>query len=128
MAPTHWHAYSYTGRSYTDAQIRRGETPDNYPPIEIKDWLVRPRGQIAGTFGEVDGAVTWLADELKANPPADDAAFPIAERAEHARRTLAQEAGCDVVLGYYSVGLQYVSRALIACPRPDRTCPQKASR
>lgn len=121
----HWHAYSYTGRSYTDALIRRGEAPNNYPPIEIKHWLTRPRDHIVATFTDVEEAVGWLKQQLTAAPPADAAAFPIDDRVERNRATLAQTAGNDVVYGYYSTAGQYVSRALIACPRPDiPMCPE----
>ncbi|WP_415949969.1 hypothetical protein [Streptomyces sp. KLOTTS4A1] len=122
----HWHAYAYTGRSYTDALIRRGETPGNYPPIEIKNWLTRPRGHIAATFTEIEEAVSWLKQELVAMPPAGTDFFPIDERLEHSRSTLAQTAGNDVVYGYYSTSGRYVSRALIACPRRGiSVCPER---
>ncbi|MFE7463135.1 hypothetical protein ACFU6R_03385 [Streptomyces sp. NPDC057499] len=120
----HWHAYSYTGRSYGDGLIRRGEVPANYPPIEIKDWLKRPANQVVETFHEVDPAVTWLETELSQNPHLDEESFPLKERLQYSRDTLEQTAGNDVVYGYYSKGQQYVSRALIACPRKEfPSCP-----
>ena len=120
----HWHAYCYTGRSYPDSVIRRGETPGNYPPIEIKDWLVRPRAQIAATFSDADSAAGWVQKELEAKPPQDAASFPVADRVAYSRSTLGQTAGSDVVYGYYSAG-QYVSRALITCPRAGiARCPE----
>lgn len=118
----HWHAYSYTGRSYSDAMIRRGEVPAAYPPIEIKNWLGKPVSYIAGTFTEIEPAVDWLAAELANHPPRDVESFPAKERLAYSRLTLQQTAGNDVVYGYYSKAEQYVSRALIACPR-RRTNP-----
>ncbi|MEU8538383.1 hypothetical protein AB0C52_00010 [Streptomyces sp. NPDC048717] len=117
MTHQHWHAYAYTGRSYPDSAIRRGEVPADYPPIEIKDWLGRPRTQVRGTYAVVDDAVAWLESELTQNPPADEEHFPVWDRLQRSRQTLLLTAGTDVVHGYYSKARQFVSRALIACPR-----------
>ncbi|MFF3015790.1 hypothetical protein [Streptomyces sp. NPDC057939] len=120
----HWHAYSYNGRSYADGMIRRGEVPSNYPPIEIKDWLRRPAAQVINTFHEIEKAVTWLEGELTQNPHLDEQSYPVADRLQYSRDTLGQTAGNDVVYGYYSKGGQYISRALISCPRDSfPTCP-----
>ncbi|WP_146610435.1 hypothetical protein [Streptomyces sp. AC1-42W] len=113
----HWHAYSYTGRSYSDGLIRRGEVPSNYPPIEIKNWLTRPADHVMNTFHDVEKAMTWLEEELSQNPHVEEALFPLADRLQYSRDTLDQTAGNDVVHGYYSKAQQYISRALIACPR-----------
>lgn len=126
---THWHAYAFTGRSYPDSLIRRGEVPANYPPIEIKDWLARPSSQIAETFTDLDAAADWIKRELVAMPPIDAASFPVADRVAYSRRTLRQADGADVVHGYYAQGGSYVSRALISCPRepggPGPGCPAR---
>ncbi|MCX4799660.1 hypothetical protein OG497_38035 [Streptomyces sp. NBC_01242] len=123
--PTHWHAYSYNGRSYTDAMIRRGEVPAAYPPIEIKHWLARPANHVVETFHEVDPAVSWLEGELNGHPPVDAESFPVKVRVAYSRKTLQQTAGNDVVYGYYSKS-QYVSRALIACPRHRANAGEEA--
>ncbi|MFC8276095.1 hypothetical protein ACFUJR_26865 [Streptomyces sp. NPDC057271] len=96
----HWHAYAYTGRSYPDSAIRRGEVPADYPPIEIKDWLTRQRNHVAATYGDVEDAVAWLEGELTQNPPADQERFPIWDRLQRSRETLVLTAGNDVVHGY----------------------------
>ncbi|MFD4374738.1 hypothetical protein [Streptomyces sp. NPDC058486] len=120
----HWHAYAYTGRSYPDSAIRRGEVPAEYPPIEIKDWLRRPAGQVVATYSDVDAAVSWLEGELTRNPPVDQEHFPVWDRLLRCRETLLLAAGCDVVQGYYSKAQQYVSRALVVCPRGEGdSCP-----
>lgn len=120
----HWHAYSYNGRSYSDAMIRRGEVPANYPPIEIVHWLRRPANEAVETFRDIEKAASWLEGELTQNPAMDEDHFPVEERLRYSRETLAQEAGNDVVYGYYSKSQQYVSRALIACPRErGDSCP-----
>ncbi|MFE4592940.1 hypothetical protein [Streptomyces laurentii] len=121
----HWHAYAYTGRSYPESAIRRGEAPADYPPIEIKDWLARPRAQVRGAFAAVDDAVAWLEGELTQNPPVDEQHFPLWDRLQRSRETLCLASGNDVVHGYYSKAGQYVSRALISCPRPatGQPCP-----
>lgn len=120
----HWHAYSYNGRSYPDGMTRRGEVPSNYPTIEVKNWLARPAAQVVNTFHDVEKAVSWLEGELSQNPHVEEASFPLADRLQYSRDTLNQSAGNDVVYGYYSKGQQYVSRALIACPRDGfPACP-----
>ncbi|MFD7259288.1 hypothetical protein [Streptomyces sp. NPDC059874] len=120
----HWHAFAYTGRSYPDALIRRREVPANYPPIEIKHWLDRPASQVVDTFRDIESAVSWLEGELTQNPAADEEHFSVVDRLEYSRETLGLKAGNDVVYGYYSKAQQYVSRALIACPRGEtRSCP-----
>ncbi|MFG2642983.1 hypothetical protein ACGFYP_18700 [Streptomyces sp. NPDC048370] len=120
----HWHAYAYTGRSYPDAAIRRGEVPTDYPPIEIKDWLTRKNAQVVATFTDVDDAVSWVEGELTQNPPVDQEHFPVWDRLQRSRETLRLTAGNDVVYGYYSKSQQFVSRSLIACPRAyGQRCP-----
>ncbi|MEV7278127.1 hypothetical protein [Streptomyces sp. NPDC093111] len=130
----HWHAYAYTGRKYSDADIRKQTAPPNYPPIEVAHWLRRSSGHLAQTFAYgpdgLDRAVAWLESELTQNPPVDEEHYPVFERLEGSRQSLmststvlatestpaVQRAG-DVVYGYWSKAGQYVSRALIACPR-----------
>ncbi|MFC7791946.1 hypothetical protein [Streptomyces cinereoruber] len=123
-ASRHWHAYAYTGRSYPDSAIRRGEVPADHPPIEIKDWLRRPAAQVVATYTGVEEAASWIEGELTQNPPVDQEHFPVWDRLQRVRETLRLTAGNDVVLGYYSKAQQYVSRALIACLREDGdSCP-----
>ncbi|MFJ4867132.1 hypothetical protein [Streptomyces sp. NPDC088757] len=123
-ASRHWHAYAYTGRSYPDSAIRRGEVPADHPPIEIKDWLRRSAAQVVATYADVEEAASWIEGELTQNPPVDQEHFPVWDRLQRVRETLRLTAGNDVVLGYYSKAQQYVSRALIACPRAEGdSCP-----
>ncbi|MEU6976522.1 MULTISPECIES: hypothetical protein [unclassified Streptomyces] len=123
----HWHAYAYTGRSFPDSAIRRGEVPSDYPPIEIKDWLRRPAVQVVATYADAEAAVAWIEGELTQNPPVDQQHFPVWDRLQYVRETLRLTAGDDVVQGYYSKAQQYVSRALIACPRGEGdVCPYGA--
>ncbi|MEV6245522.1 hypothetical protein AB0M38_04875 [Streptomyces sp. NPDC051742] len=120
----HWHAYAYTGRAYPDSAVRRREVPADHPPIEIKDWLRRPGDQVVATFADVEAAVAWVEGELTQNPPVDQEHFPVWDRLERTRETLRLAAGNDVVYGHYSKAQQYVSRALIACPREaGQHCP-----
>jgi hypothetical protein len=115
----HWHAYSYTGRSFSDGEIRGKKAPEDYPPIEIKHWLMRPKRHIIDTFTEIDPAIAWLEGELTNNLPLDEESFPVKLRLEYCRDRLKQTAGNDVVYGFYSKAGQYVSRALIACRPTD---------
>ncbi|MFJ3904236.1 hypothetical protein [Streptomyces sp. NPDC090025] len=122
----HWHAYAYTGRAHSDAAVRRGEVPVDHPPIEIKDWLRKPVAQLVGTYGDGDvaGALAWVEGELTRNPPVDEEHFPVWDRLRRVRATLGLVRGNDVVLGYYSKAGQYVSRALVGCPRAEGgACP-----
>lgn len=112
----HWHAYSYTGAAYSDGQIRAGLAPRGYPPVEIMHWLKQSAGYV-DTFTEVPPAVEWLRETLLQHVPLGSENYPIENRLSWARSRLGQEAGCDVVYGYYSVNKRYVSRALISCPR-----------
>jgi hypothetical protein len=111
----HWHAYSYTGRAHPDSAVRRGEAPSNYAPFLIKDWLRRPVKQIAESFTEADLAAKWLRGEMEKHPPLGVESFSIDARVGYAEQTLRQDAGADVVWGYYSTSGQYVSRAVIRC-------------
>lgn len=123
--PVHWHAYTYTGRSHSDAEIRRGTAPDTYPPVEIKDWLTRPARQIADTFTDVEAAVDWMKQQFTMNPPLGSDDYPLERRLAWIRARLAESAGNDIVYGYYTKAGSYVARALIACPRPDvGSCPK----
>lgn len=116
----HWHAYTYTGRAYSDGQVRKGDAPANFPPFLIEDWLRRSPQHIDTTFTSIDDAVSWLEKALVRYPSLDVEQFPVAVRLTYARDRLLQEAGKDVVWGWYAFSQEYVARALIACPRPKR--------
>ncbi|WP_428950937.1 hypothetical protein [Streptomyces sp. cg35] len=125
---THWHGWRYTGAGFSDPQRRRGEASSSYPPFEIAAFLDRRPDTILWTFEEPPKAVDWLKQAGTDHPPLDEAAFPLDTRLEYAQRTLSQEVGADVIWGYYARGQTYVALALIACPRPDRICPQGLDR
>lgn len=112
----HWHAYAYTGKGYTDNEIRKGVAPPTFPPIEIKDWLHRRAAEI---FPEtsLDNAMVWLEKELNGQPPIDAEAYPIETRLASSRARLQETVNRNVVYGYWSRGGQYVSRVLICCER-----------
>jgi hypothetical protein len=112
----HFHAYAYTGRAFTDGEVLKGNAPSNYAPFLIADWLKRPAQQVIETFTEPELAAKWLRGQMEAHPPIDAESFSVDTRIRYAERTLRQDAGADVVWGYYSGG-QYVSRAMICCPR-----------
>ncbi|MFF4385642.1 hypothetical protein ACFY0G_02430 [Streptomyces sp. NPDC001552] len=122
----HFHAYAYTGRAFTDGQVLKGEAPSNYAPFLIADWLARPARTIAESFTDPEQAAKWLRGEMEAHPPIDAESFSIDTRMGYAESTLRQERGADVVWGYYAKG-QYVSRAVICCPRVEAPQPGKAA-
>ncbi|MGW2547643.1 hypothetical protein ACWC5I_43910 [Kitasatospora sp. NPDC001574] len=118
----HWHAYGWIGRERAESK----SNDDDLPPMEVKYWLKKPRRLIRGTFHEIDKAVAWMADELAAYPYPASYGSSDEVRLEFVRATLAQPTGNDVVWGWYPNTSQYVSRALIACPRHagDIACPE----
>lgn len=136
--PVHWHAFAYTGKGYTDSEVGKGLAPSNFPPVEIKHWLLRlpglrtplgspiPESALpVHTFSEseVDEAVAWLEQELTTHLPLDHETFPVAARLEYSRARLLERANRDVVYGYWSVGGQYVARVLVLCDdRGPATC------
>lgn len=129
--PRHWHAYAYTGRAFTDGQVRKRQAGATFPPYLLRHWLTRPAAHVAETFRGPEAAVKWVRSAIEEHEPLDAAAFPVWQREQYARRTLGQAAGADVVLGYYSTSRTFVSRALIACPRlmdpaggPAPRCPE----
>jgi hypothetical protein len=117
----HWHAYEYTGRKHTDGENRSGSVPASYPPFLISDWLRKPPRLIVDTFTDVDAAVSWIEATLQRYVPVDVAHFSVEARLGYSRRTLEQVVGGDEVYGYYTAGGEFISRALVKCPRarPD---------
>lgn len=116
----HFHAYAYTGQAYFDGQVMKGLAPPNYAPFLITDWLKRPAHQVIETFTDPDLAAKWLRGQMEERPPIDAESFTVDARIGYVEETLRQEAGADVAWGYYSGG-QYVSRAMISCPRVETT-------
>lgn len=108
--PTHWHAYVYTGKGYSDSEIRKGLAPSHYPPIEIKN-----RKGPGQRLESLDAAMEWLEGELTTYEPLDAESFPVKERLEYSRGRLQQTAAPEVIYGYWSRSGQYVSRQLFPC-------------
>lgn len=107
---THFHAYGYTGKGYSDSDIHAGRAPAHYPPIEIKDTpLSGPR------LESIDDALTWLKSELTRHDPLDSHAFPVEARLEYSQARLQQAAAGEVVYGYWSRADQYVALRVIPC-------------
>lgn len=121
---THWHAYAWTGHERPPESDRINPQSET-PPLEIAHWLRKtPRAMRGGTLHDVEAACDWLKGEITEHPkpprsqdnrPADEVAL------EYARDCL--ERGTDVVWGYWSQQMRYVSRALITCPREGYACP-----
>lgn len=121
VSDAHWHAYAYTGQGFKEADVRAGKVPASFPTFVIEDFLRRSADLSEGTFTAPDPALEWLGTAYSSHPPLDAAAFPPEVRLQYARARLAQAAGRDVVVGWYSsVGRMFVSRALVLCPRPRR--------
>ncbi|MFE4519824.1 hypothetical protein ACFRMQ_37285 [Kitasatospora sp. NPDC056783] len=118
----HWHGYGWIGRERAESRAFE----DELPPMEVKNWLLKPRRLIRGTFHTIEDAVTWMAGELRQYPHPESYGSSDEARLQFVRETLALDAGSDVVWGWYPNNSQYVSRALITCPRvgEDIPCPQ----
>ncbi|MET7363165.1 hypothetical protein ABZS76_32675 [Streptomyces sp. NPDC005562] len=111
----HWHAFSYTGKGYTDAEVRKGLAPSAHPRPEISQWVsVMPTLHIFAE-DEIDKAMDWLEGELTSQVPQDAEHHPVEDRLQASRRRLDETRNRDVVYGYWSLSKQYCSRGLIAC-------------
>ncbi|MFK0062604.1 hypothetical protein ACIQTN_25680 [Streptomyces werraensis] len=119
-ASVHWHAFAYTGKGYTDGEVSKGIAPASFPPRELPDWLDRRPGLRVYTEAQIDEAVAWLEQEMREQPPVDAASFPVATRLGYSRARLRQQAGRDVLHGYWSTRGQFVTRALVACTGTER--------
>lgn len=80
------------------------------------DWLAKPAARIAATFGEVEPAVAWLAEQYAVH----EAAFPhpdgvgLDARLEMAADMLA--CGVDVQWGEWLSGGRFVTAGVVCCP------------
>ncbi|MEU3573202.1 hypothetical protein AB0E96_32965 [Kitasatospora sp. NPDC036755] len=94
--------------------------------MEVKYWLKKSPRLIRGTFHEIEDAVAWMADELRQHPFPESYGGSQDARLQYVRDTLGQSAGSDVVWGWYPNNSQYVSCALVTCPRVEDglPCPQ----
>jgi hypothetical protein len=121
----HYHAYAYTGKGYSDNQVRarasrdpdvlRKAAPPNYPPLTTGDpgemqQVARP--------GSLEEAVDWLKGELTAHDPLGSESFPVEDRLAYSRAQLQQTAANIVVYGYWSRSGQYVARRIYPCTTP----------
>lgn len=135
--PVHWHAFCYTGKGYTDSEVGKGLAPFNFPPVEVKHWLLRLPGMRtpAGApipesalpvqlfrESEIDEAISWLDKELHEQEPLDAESFPIAVRLEYSRARMMERVQRDVVYGYWSKRGLYVARVLKECTRTTQAC------
>jgi hypothetical protein len=107
----HFHAYAYTGRGFSDAEIRRGLPPSGYPPIMVRE----PRGEPGLRLDSLHDAMSWLEQELLDQVPLDAESFPVAVRLDYSRSRLQQERAPEVIYGYWSRSGHYVSRCLFPC-------------
>lgn len=106
----HFHTFSYTGRGFSDPQVRSGRASTGYPPIEIKDTpLSGPR------LDSIDDVLAWLKSGLTKHDPLDSKAFPVETRLEYSRARLRQTAAGEVVYAYWSTADQFVAFRVIPC-------------
>ncbi|MEU5092113.1 hypothetical protein [Streptomyces sp. NPDC021356] len=125
MSGLHWHAYAYNGRELPPDRDRR-DPGCPVPPLEIRQWLLKPARLLAATYPAPDtdqSAYGWLRTELDAFPRGPRDLSPATQLA-YARDCLNRST--DVVWGYWSATGLYISRALITCPRADTPCPHGA--
>ncbi|WP_432090899.1 hypothetical protein [Streptomyces sp. NRRL F-5630] len=126
MPAPHWHAYAWTGREQPRPRDARDPSKP-VPPSLITDWLSKPRSLLAATFAMPDDgghAYAWLETQLKKHPrgPRD---WPPRVDLDGAQDRLTRRT--DVVWGYWAATGLYVTRVLIACPRPGIPCPHVPS-
>lgn len=114
-AALHWHAFSYTGKGYTDAEVRKGMAPSAHPRPEISQWVKTMPTVATFAEDEIDKAMDWLEAELAIQIPQDADQHPVKDRLEASRRRLNERVNRDIVYGYWSKSKQYCSRALIVC-------------
>ncbi|MFG2183046.1 hypothetical protein ACGFLS_30605 [Streptomyces abikoensis] len=125
----HWHGYSWIGNGRPADTERKPENAQ--PPLEIAHWLMKSKSRVAVTFPNneegQEKALEWMRKCAAEHVYLSEESFPLEERLAYTADDLSR--GADVVWGYYSKGQAYVSRALIACPRPEtaptfaRVCP-----
>ncbi|GGY89085.1 hypothetical protein CP967_31420 [Streptomyces nitrosporeus] len=120
----HWHAYAWIGHARPDDNARVDPTQP-VPPLEIVHWLKKHSRHVAETFDNTsEGAASaskWMRAGGEEHEFVSEAAFPLDARMQYVEDDIRR--GADVVWGYYSKTLRYVSRALIACPRDGQQCP-----
>lgn len=117
----HWHAFAYTGKGYTESEVRKGLAPPSFPPVELAHWLDRRPGLQVFTEEQIDEAVAWLDKELSEHVPVDAGSFPISVRLEYSRARLREQANRDVWYGYWSTSGKFVTRALVACTATEKS-------
>jgi hypothetical protein len=120
----HWHGYTYVGQERPPDSMRRD--PSNpTPPLEIADWLRKPKSLVKETFPNDPAGAKLASEWMRAcgteHVYLGEAAFPLDDRMAYVDEALSR--GADVVWGYYTQRTSYVSQALVACPRPSITCP-----
>jgi hypothetical protein len=123
---THWHACAWMGHE-NPRDSERNQNTGKIPPLVIAQWLAKRSDAFDGVFDrDLEGrkaALDWMREGGEEQVHLDDAAFPLAARLEYVEDDLKR--GADVVWGYYSQKQRYVSRVLIACPRPGASCPTR---
>jgi hypothetical protein len=122
----HWHGYAWVGHERPSDNTRL-DPSQPVPPLEIAHWLRKPSRHVAQTFRNtpdgVSEAAQWMRDGGTEQPYASEESFPLDRRMTYVDDCLRR--GADVVWGYYSQKARYVSRSLVACPRPSsgQACP-----
>ncbi|MFE7397975.1 hypothetical protein [Streptomyces sp. NPDC057557] len=123
-AANHWHAYAWVGHARPDDNARV-DPNQPVPPLEIAHWLRKPSRHVAETFDNnpegVESAAKWMQAGGEEHEFASEESFPLDARMTYVKDDIRR--GADAVWGYYSRNLRYVSRALVACPREDQSCP-----
>ncbi|WP_327294476.1 hypothetical protein [Streptomyces sp. NBC_01197] len=120
----HWHAFAWVGHERPADDIRVQPSQPT-PPLEVSHWLKKPKQHVAKTFKNsssgVAAASQWMRTGGEEQQYASEESFPLDARMVYVDDSLSR--GADVVWGYYSKKLRYVSRALVACPREGKPCP-----
>lgn len=114
----HFHAYAYTGKGFSDSEIRSGIASPGYPPILFN----APRSNSGLRLGNLGEVMAWLEKELFSQQPLDAEAFPVSVRLAYSRARLQQARGGEVVYGYWTSSGRYASRRVFPCRATDPGC------
>ncbi|MEU9338203.1 hypothetical protein AB0D49_34490 [Streptomyces sp. NPDC048290] len=111
-------------------EVKAGFPVVELPPLETAHWLVKPAGQVRGTWAEPHAAARWLGARVAEYAPRF-AAGPDRDRARLTALVGSAAArlgwGGDVSWGFYLEQPAFLYLSVVSCApnraRPDLGCP-----
>jgi len=62
---TQWHCFRWSGRTVDLKDAQRYDNTQPVPPIQVKEWVNKPRSLRRATYGTLDEVQAWVRQQIR---------------------------------------------------------------